>query len=341
MERFLALPPAERDLAFQQAGVERGLAPGSIEKDFWVCLTLRELFAQREFGEHLTFKGGTSLSKAWGLIDRFSEDIDLTMERDILGFGGDAAPEAAPSGNEKKRRLDRLREACQQMIATRIAPALDARLRSLVDAAEPWSLIPDDADSDAQTLLFAYPRLASAATPSYLRPVVKLEFGARSDPWPVAPRQVTPILAEVFPQLVGTPTIAVRALRPERTFWEKALLLHEENFRPADKSRQPRMARHYYDAWCLIEAGIAAAAAADAELFAQVVSHRMVYFRYGWVDYDTMKRGSLQMLPRDDQMDEWRRDYAAMQGEMFVGTPPDFSHLLERITLFQSEFNAA
>jgi hypothetical protein len=311
-----------------------------VEKDFWVCLTLRELFSLPEIAEHLTFKGGTSLSKAWGLIDRFSEDIDLTIGRDTLGFDGDHGPETAKSGKEQQRRLQRLKQACGELIAKQLAPELETRMKAILATKEPWSLTSDAQDADAQTLLFAYPRLV-AATPSYVQPVVKLEFGARSDPWPADMRQVTPIIAEEFPQLFDTPMTIVRALRPERTFWEKVMLLHEETFRPPHKVRRPRMARHYYDVWRLIEAGVAKRAAADTELFEQVTNHRKVFFKHNWVDYDTVKRGSIQMLPRSGQIEEWRRDYAAMQDEMFVGTPPTFDAILTAITQFQSEFNSA
>ena len=221
-----------------------------MEKDFWVWLMLRELFALPKYGDHLTFKGGTSLSKAWGLIDRFSEDIDLTVERGILGFGGDQGPEGAKSRKEQQRRIERLKLACREMISAQIAPALNARLRELLAANESWSLTADDDDPDGQTLLFAYPRVAEAA-PSYLMPVVKLEFGARADPWPVEPRTVTSIVSEVFPALMETPACTVRALRPERTFWEKVMLLHEETFRPLSETRRPRMARHYYHSACM------------------------------------------------------------------------------------------
>lgn len=341
MDRFLSLTPDDRARAFEQAAARRGLSPGSVEKDFWVCLMLRELFTLPEYGAHLTFKGGTSLSKAWGLIDRFSEDIDLTIERDVLGFGRNHGPEAAKSGKEQRRRLQRLKLACRDVIAQQIAPALTARMHTVLAAGKSWSLTSDDEDPDAQTLLFAYPRLVAAATPSYVRPVVKLEFGARSDPWPVEHRQVTSIVAEEFPSLFATPACTVRALLPERTFWEKVMLLHEETFRPSDGIRRPGMARHYYDVWRLIETGVAEKAAADLALFEQVAAHRKVYFKHAWVDYDTLKRGTIQMVPQPEQVDEWRRDYSAMQGEMFVSTPPEFDEILATITLFQSEFNSA
>lgn len=317
------------------------MSPGSVEKDFWVCLMLRELFVLPKYGLHLTFKGGTSLSKAWGLIDRFSEDIDLTIDRDILGFGGNEGPEAAESGNEQQRRLKKLRQICSDVIAQKIQVALAARMKATLAAKESWSLTSDDEDPDTQTLLFAYPRLVAATTPMYVRPVVKLEFGARSDPWPVEHREVTSIVAEEFPQLFDAPACTVRALLPERTLWEKVMLLHEERFRPSSKIRRPRMARHYYDVWRLIEAGVAARAAADLNLFEQVAAHRKVYFRQRWVDYDTLKRGTIQMVPQPEQLEEWRQDYSAMQGEMFLGTVPEFDEILARITSFQSEFNSA
>lgn len=341
MDRFLSLPATDRARAFEEVGTRRGLASGSVEKDFWVCLMLRELYALPDFADHITFKGGTSLSKAWRLIDRFSEDIDLTIERDILGFGGELAPEAAKSGKDRHRRIQALKHACRDAIVQRIAPALDASMQALLAAKESWTLTLDEDDPDAQTLLFAYPRPAASTTPSYVRPIVKLEFGARSDPWPVKERPVTSIVAEEFPKLFERATFSVRALVPERTFWEKVMLLHEERFRPPSKTRRPRMARHYYDVWRLIGAGIAAKAASDLTLFEQVAAHRKVYFRHSWVNYDTLQRGTIQMLPHPDQLEEWRRDYAAMQGEMFLGTPPAFDEIQASIASFQAEFNSA
>lgn len=338
MDRFLALPPAERELAFQQAGAARGLAPGSVEKDFWVCLILRELFTLPDHANHLTFKGGTSLSKAWGLIDRFSEDIDLTIDRASLGFSGEDGPEAAPSRTKQRQRIEALKVAARVLIANQLAPALTVRLRKLLSTNESWELT---VEADGETILFGYPRRATALTQGYLATDVKLEFGARSDPWPSEERQVTPIAAEVYPDLFDAPAVTVRALRPERTFWEKVMLLHEERYRPAGKGRRARMARHYYDVWRLIDKGVAAMAVADEKLFDQVAAHRQLYFGYSWVDYGTLRRGQVNVLPDDGSLDEWRQDYAAMQGAMFVETPPPFEEILEVIVTFQREFNAA
>lgn len=340
MNRFLTLQPTERAQAFEQAGARRGLPSGSIAKDFWVCLTLRELFALPEFSNRLTFKGGTSLSKAWGLIDRFSEDIDLTIDREFLGFGGDRGPESAKSGNEQDRRLRAVKQACREAISARLAPALTARLQQVLTD-DSWSLSADKDDPDGQTLLFEYPRAADNSPVPYVRPAVKLEFGARSDPWPAEHRRVTPIVADVFGPLFDQPACTVNALRPERTFWEKVMLLHEERLRPAGRQHRPRMARHYYDVWRLIESGVAAKAAVDTNLFDLVVAHREVFFNQRWVTYKGLKQSAIDSLPKDHQMDEWRQDYVAMRADMFADTPPPFEELLAAIRTFQQGLKQA
>lgn len=131
MQRLFQLPPADRVQLCEQAHQRTGLSPRSLEKDLWVCWTLQQLFSLPELGEHLVFKGGTSLSKAWSLIDRFSEDIDVVIERASLGFGGEAGPEHAASRKQQRLRLDALRLACQKCIAEKLQPALAARHREI------------------------------------------------------------------------------------------------------------------------------------------------------------------------------------------------------------------
>lgn len=341
MNRFLELADEVRTLAFEQAAARRGLPAPSIEKDFWVCLTLRELFSLPDFAGHLTFKGGTSLSKAWGLIDRFSEDIDLTVGREALGFDGNQAPGAATSRKERDRRLQHLKDACSEAVISRIQPALIGRLEALLGQRPAWAIRADADDPDAQTLLFELPRTRGSAAASYIRPVVKLEFGARSDPWPADRRPVRSIVSEELPQLFDEPVCTVTALAPERTFWEKAMLLHEETYRPAGRQRRARLARHYYDLWRLTESGVAERALADPGLFEQVAEHRRIYFRQNWMNYATLTRRTLRVVPLPEQQDYWRSDYEAMQGEMFSGPAPGFTEIIATLARFQAELNAA
>jgi hypothetical protein len=338
MNGFLKLSPEERRLACLQVEERMGLQAASVEKDFWICWTLGELFALPGIGQHLTFKGGTSLSKVWKLIERFSEDIDLVVDRQPLGFGGKASPDHAQSKSQRKLRLEALTEACRQWVQGSLQPALGSRIPNALGPSG-WKLEVDPDMDDGQCLLFHYPGAFSPSEAGYVRPVVKIELGARSDDWPHEGKMLQPYLAEALPQLADGP-VAVQALAAERTFWEKAMLLHEETFRPKDKLRKIRMARHYYDLWSLITHGVGAKAAQDRQLFERVAAHREVFFHWSWVDYSTIRPGTLRLLPLPHQVEAWRKDYQEMRGAMFFGEVPDFEEILNVVGKFQRDFNA-
>jgi hypothetical protein len=205
------------------------------------------LFRLPEWGRNLTFKGGTSLSKEWGLIERLSEDIDIVIDRDFLGFAGEMDPEKAPSKKQRRKRLDAMKAECQRRIHDDLCPALERHFAGLLPSSEEWKIAaasPSD-DPDNQTLLFLFPETLMSTAP-YLRADVKIEMGARSDNEPAEEVRIRPDLAEAFPDVLGPSDFSTRVLSPERTFWEKAMLLHEETYRPPDKKkRKARMARHY------------------------------------------------------------------------------------------------
>jgi len=328
VNEFLSFSEDRRRTVCEQAQDKLGLPPATIEKDFWVCWTLKKLFNLPEWGPRLTFKGGTSLSKGWGLIERFSEDIDIVINRDALGFGGDMAPDRAPSKKQTRKRLDALKAASQDCVNKTLLPLLGEAISKEMPAELLWQLDPDPDDPDGQTLLLAY-----------LRQVVKIELGARSDTEPTLDVDIHPYLGDAFSNLFTQTHFSVRAVSPARTFWEKAMLLHEETFRPPEKKRQARMARHYYDLFRLIDAGIGQKASGDLELFGRIAAHRQVYFRHTWVDYDTLRPGRLKLVPPDDQLAYWKSDYTAMKDEMFFGEPPAFDDLIQTALKFQDEFN--
>jgi len=341
MNGYLQMPTERRRLVCQQAQAQLNLPETSLEKDFWVCWTLQELFGLPDWGASLTFKGGTSLSKCWGLINRFSEDIDIVIDKHFLGFGGAESPEKAPSKKQKRKRLDAMKEAAQREIGDNLMPALAARIDASLPGADTWELIlaPEEEDRDRQTLLFRYPTALPAAN-DYLRRLVKMELGARSDNEPLENAEVRPYLYDTFPDVLGPSTFPVRALASERTFWEKAMLLHEETYRPSDrKKRDRRLARHYYDLWCLITQGVAARALDRRDIFSRAAQHREIYFGWSWMDYSTLRQGSLRLLPLSNQEPEWRRDYLAMRDEMFFGEVPSFDEILTVVGSFQTEFN--
>ena len=223
MDTLIQVSRSQRAQLFEQVSQETGMEAVIIEKDFWVCWTLKELFRLPEIGEHLIFKGGTSLSKVFKVIERFSEDIDVSIDRAYLGFGGANEPEAGSSNKEKQRRIEALKVACQQKIAAALQPALNSAIQSKVQPNETWSLRNDDEDPDQQTLLFEYPSSFAPNSAGYVRRAVKIEMGARADHWPCETKSVTPYVAEQFPQgfKEGTATDKVGAV----VIWERESVL--------------------------------------------------------------------------------------------------------------------
>ncbi len=338
MDTFLTQSIERQRVIYEEAGRRLGLSAGSVEKDLWVCWTLRALFRLPASGPHLTFKGGTSLSKGWKLIDRFSEDIDIVIDREFLGFGGADAPEDAPSNKQREKRLEGLKLAAQHHIRDVLSPTLEQEIRHLLPSTASWTLEPDADDPDAQTLLFHYPPAMGAA--AYVRPVVKIELGARSDTEPSATPEIAPYLAEVFPDEIPGSRFPVHAVAPERTFWEKVALLHEETYRDGSAAPKARLARHYYDVWCLIARGVAERAVRDRELFDRVAAHRAVFFRRSRDAQASFAPGSLRIVPATDRLAQWRRDYDAMRESMFFGEVPDFAEILTVVNRFEEDFNS-
>lgn len=335
MNGFLARSDEDRASLFERAGDEMGLDPAAMEKDFWVCWALREVFGL-EVGSHLAFKGGTSLSKCFGVIERFSEDIDLVIERDFLGFAGDRAPESAPSGNERKRRVEAVLAASRDYVINRLLPSLERACRPQLKAGRIVSVMRDPDSPDQQTLLVEYASVMSSA--GYLRPVVKLELGARSDTEPNEFRVVQPYLVRLEGHGLTSVGSRVRVVAAERTFWDKVALLHEEGFR-SDGPR-PRLARHYYDVWSLDRHGVAKRAMESDGLFEQVVSHRRTYFPLRKHMQDGLRRGSIRLVPHEARMKEWRDDFLAMRDTMFFGAVPSFDEMLPDLRELERRINA-
>jgi len=340
MDEFLHFPSDEQKVYLEEAQSKLNLPSATIEKDFWVTWTLRELFGLKEWGEHLTFKGGTSLSKAWKLIERFSEDIDIVIDRDFLGFGGSNSPEQAPSRKQREKRLESLKAVCRERIRDDLQPAFCSCVETALPPDLRWSLMmaPVEEDADQQTLLFHYPGVV-AKDAAYQNPVVRIELGARSDTEPNQSPILRPLLSDAFPGLFSAPGFAARTVAPRRTFWEKAMLLHEETYRPSDRKQKARLARHYHDLWSMILKGVGNEARSDLDLFYEIVAHREMFFNYTWLDYTTLQPGSLRLVPPDEQISMWRSDYHSMRGEMFFGDPPTFDEILRVVGGFEREFN--
>ena len=340
----IAASDAERRDLFLGAAARLGTAVQNVEKDFWVCWTIDALFNGLAVdGPRLLFKGGTSLSKAFGLISRFSEDIDITVFRDDLGQAAGAAELDALSGKKRRARLDAIRTACQAYIAGPLT-AQFAGLAASVIPEDRFRLEPDPEDKDGQTLLFWYPAV-TAAGGDYVRSAVKIEAGAKSALDPHVLATVTPYAALELPGLDLTVT-NVTTVKPERTFWDKIIILHGlrqwHDRRGELRHGGQRVSRHYYDVHQLLQAASMHEPAhgwqTDHALAIDCARHARLFFGSVDLGLDTAAPGRFTLTPGAAMRDALARDYAAMSGMVF-GRVPEFDAVLASAEKFEQIVN--
>ena len=244
MDEFARRPAEDRRAFIDEAAARRDLTPIIIEKDFWVCWTLRRLIMCPDLAGHMTFKGGTSLSKAYGIIERFSEDIDLTISRSAPLLMDVASPmDDDITGKERERRTRALKTAAQAYVATVAMPLLAREIEAALGTSEGWSLVLDPDDEDEQTLLFVYPRTSGygltygenyggADESGYIKQRIKLEFGARGDTEPFELRPISPYLAEDFREELPDAVTEVPALAVARDLLGKG---HDPSCDPSQR----------------------------------------------------------------------------------------------------------
>lgn len=329
---FLACPMEERRLFLEQAAIRRGLSPVILEKDFWVCWLLGLLFGS-EFESSLVFKGGTSLSKVFGVIDRFSEDIDLSLSPAFLKL-----PDAGTSRNQADKWMKQAEAACGISVRSQIAPALESAAAEILGPHHRvWFEFLIDPGTHSPVLLFHYPSMHPVGF-EYLPRVVKLEFGSLTDQQPVGRHSVTPWIAEVFPALFADWKCEVVALELERSFWEKATILHAEYHRPTDKPTPDRFSRHYADTAALATHPVAAQAVGQHELRQRVVRWKSQFFGRTWANYDLATPGTFRLLPPPQRLTALRRDYQAMR-EMYLSEPVRFEEILSILADLETRIN--
>ena len=323
MDNFVKLPISERKPYFLKAASDLSLPVNVVEKDFWVCWTLRELFSITGLSDHLTFKGGTSLSKVYKLIKRFSEDIDVSIEKEFLGFVGEKDPSKADSSKKAQRLIEELGQECKKYVQGTLLQALQERTN------QQFELKIDFDDNDGQTILFYYP--TEEKRESYVRPAVKIEFGARAEHWPTHKAEIEAYISEAIPAVYAEKRVQIKVLNSERTFWEKATILHRFGNYPSDKIVPIRQSRHYYDFYCLLISEVKGKALSDLTLLQKVCDHKKLYFKEGWAKYDDARTGALKLIPDARVLSEMEKDYKEMQEMLFEKTPVSWKTILDEI----------
>jgi hypothetical protein len=335
---FLELPAAERKVYIDEAAARRGLASVIVEKDFWVCWLLGILF-QSSFRDAIVFKGGTSLSKVFGVINRFSEDIDLSLAPAFLGLDEPDAMAALSKGQASKW-MERAETKCTAVVRDALAPEISAGLERQLGAGEsPWLTFEVDAHSHSPVLLFHYPTTQPPAL-DYLKRSVKLEFGSLTEQRPTASHAVRPWIADVLRDAFADWHCDVVALDLHRAFWEKATILHVEHHRPPDKVTPDRFARHYADTAAIALHADASRAVAQSDLREHVVRWKRRFFGSAWARYDLAVPPTFKLVPPPEREAVLRRDYQAMR-DMYLSEPTPFDDVLSTLADVERQVNVA
>lgn len=330
---FLQLSPDERRLYVEQAAVRRNVSPVMLDKDFWVCWMLGVLF-QSEYAGSLVFKGGTSLSKVFGVIDRFSEDIDLSLSPAFLKL-----PQAGTSRNQAHKWMTRAEAACGEAVQHQIGPAMEAAVAAVLGKGRrPWFEFLIDSLTNSPVLLFHYPSSQPTGF-DYLKRSVKLEFGSLTDQQPVGRHPIRPWMADAIPEAFADWRCEVVALEVERSFWEKATILHTEYHRPADKPTPDRISRHYADVVAVANHPTAKLAIDRHDIRDRVVKWKSQFFGSTWANYDQAKPGTFRLAPHPQRLPALRRDYQAMR-DMYLAEPASFDQILQMLSELERRINA-
>lgn len=329
---FYTIDKAEKAAIFNAIAADMGMPPFAVEKDWWVSRTLNIIF-RMDIAAHLVFKGGTSLSKAWKLINRFSEDIDLAIDKEFFeGYKGDIS----------RTQIGKLRkEAGIYTTGTFFEDLQEAFRESGFQKIDFKVIDSGESDQDPRIIEIYYPNIIPQPT-EYVLPRVLVEISCRSLREPFTIRKFGSLVDEHYVNKdFAEPVFEVPTVNPERTLLEKLFLLHEEFLRPAEKMRVDRLSRHLYDIYHLTKAGVAAMAFNDKELYVTIVAHRYKFSRVGDVDYNLHHPHTLNPIPFEGKIAVWKADYAKMMEEMiYEKNKPSFDDLIINLSELRTQLQA-
>lgn len=329
--KFIDLDISERQQILDSLQTRIGLKSAIIEKDWWVTAVLHSLF-QLPYSQHISFKGGTNLSKCWHIIERMSEDADIGITREFLGFEGKLS---------KTQISDRLRRAACSFVRSTLQH--DLREQMIKDGINPdkfkaYVNMTPVSTTDPEVIYVEYEQTASPV--SYIPPVVKIEVSGRSMSEPIEDVLINSLIDSAVPGAVFTePKFTVRAVMPKRTFLEKIFLLHEEFAKGEGHIRVDRMSRHLYDIQRMLNTPIVEQALSDQELYDTVIEHRRTFIGLKGFDYSTLCKTTLSFIPPESVYDAWKKDYETMQEEMIYGESLPFDDMISELRAFNNMIN--
>jgi len=330
----LAMRSKEKDrkTLFNNVAGKMGLNTAIIEKDFWVCLILDYLFNKCEWKGNLTFKGGTSLSKCFNMIHRFSEDIDLILDWRVLGYSTEEVWQKFPSISKQDNFNKSINNKTKDFLETEFIPKVKKDLSDYLKQE-----IKIEMNKDEVAIDFFYPKMFAT---SYILPVIKLEIGALAAWSPSNKMRIESYARQYYPKIFKLAETEVLTAAIERTFWEKATILHHEANRPENLLIPLRYSRHYYDLYCIAISHIKGKIFGNLELLSDVVEFKSKFYPRTWAKYEEAKIGTLKLIPPKYRFKELEEDYKNMLEMMFYhAEAPSFELIIDEIKKLEEEIN--
>ena len=325
MDKIAKWSDKDRQELFNEAAIQKGVNPVIIEKDFWVCWILDKLFSDDFISQKIMFKGGTSLSKVFGLIERFSEDIDLILRWDEV-------TDDDPHEERSKKKQNIFNKETREKVHNYLKNTFVQEIQRVIGSICQASIDPDDPN----IIIVRYPVTFSH---TYLRSQILLEIGTFASWIPNEEYKIKPYAYNYFPDVFEKYECNLRAIKAERTFWEKATILHSLAHLTENKVLPLRYSRHYYDLWAMCKSPFKGKAIENLELLKDVVEFKQKFYFSAWANYDLAKPGTFKLIPPDYIRTQLERDYASMR-EMFFTDPPDFDVILREMEKLEMEINS-
>ena len=330
MYKLIKQAKQELNAIINNTAAKKGMNTAIVEKDLWVCITLDYLFHHCKWKDKLAFKGGTCLSKVYHLIERFSEDIDLILDWRVLGYTI-KEPWEDRSNTKQLKFNEESRNRLYTFLKDEFLPEFKNGMSQMLGINCNIYI----EEKDLGTIIFAYPHTFSDDS---ILSVIRLEIGALASWIPLNKVKVKSFIGEEYPNIVSNNEIELLSTTPERTFWEKATILHQEALRPEGSLIPDRYSRHYYDIYCMCKNGIKDIAIKNPKLLDEVAAFKNKFYPRGWARYDLAKFGTLKLIPAKHSLPRLRKDYDDMQS-MIYGEYPSFDEILNVIEKLENDIN--
>lgn len=329
MNKYIDLNWDERNLIISNVADKKKMSKAIVEKDFWVCWTLKYLFNEFKYNNFICFKGGTCLSKVYNAIERFSEDIDIALDWECLAIEKEVAylersnrQQGIFNNDANKKTADYIKEVWIPQIQSDFDKRLKDDFLVYID------------ELDAHTICFEYPQMNNDIS---ILQIIRIEVGVLAESFPSTKECIETYISEVYPEIFTDRKIEISAVSINRTFFEKLTILHREANR-TNGNYPERYSRHFYDVYRLIKIGVGKRSFNFFELLEKTIDFKIKFYPCRWAKYNEVMKGHCRLVPNEAAIKIFKHDYQVMQG-MIYGESLEFDLIIEELRKYEEILN--